>query len=201
MTTGQTRHPVRQMRADARRNRERVLQAARAVFAEDGANASLNKIAQRAEVGAGTLYRHFPTRDALIEAVYRSEVEKLAVHQKRLAATLPPLDALRAWMNLFIDHVAAKALIIPLMETVAGGSARLIEGSRSLIHAAFTASVKRASAQRFAAAFWAIPFAAPRSNFERGQRHPNFQAAVPARVQAHHCATPYRLRWVSGVFC
>ena len=94
----------------------------------------------------GTLYRHFPTRDALIEAVYRSEVEKLAAAEQRFAATMPPLEALRAWMLLFIDHVAGKMLIIPAMDTVAGGSMRLIEGSRSLIHTAFVASVKRAIA-------------------------------------------------------
>ena len=97
-------------------------------------------------IGTGTLYRHFPTRDALIEAVYRSEVEKLAAAEQRFAATMPPLEALRAWMLLFIDHVAGKRLIIPAMDTVAGGSMRLIEGSRSLIHTAFVASVKRAIA-------------------------------------------------------
>ncbi len=66
--------------------------------------------------------------------------------EQRFAATLPPLEALRAWMLLFIDHVAAKTLIIPAMDTVAGGSMRLIEGSRSLIHTAFVTSVKRAIA-------------------------------------------------------
>ncbi len=100
----------------------------------------------RAGIGSGTLYRHFPTRDALIEAVYRSEVEKLADAGQRFAATMPPLEALRAWMLLFIDHVAGKMLIIPAMDTVAGGSVRLIKASRALIHTAFVASVKRAIA-------------------------------------------------------
>src|ERR1700761_2770571 len=98
---------ARKPRADAQRNRERILEVAREIFARDGTAANLDDIARQAAIGPGTLYRHFPTRDALIEAVYRSEVEKLAAHQKRLAANLPPLDALRAWMNLFIDHVAA----------------------------------------------------------------------------------------------
>jgi AcrR family transcriptional regulator len=138
--------PARKPRADAERNRERILEVAKEVFTRDGAAASLDDIARRSGVGNATLYRHFPTRDALIEAVYRNEVEKLAAAEERFAASMPPLEALRAWMLLFIDHVAGKRLIIPAMDTVAGGSMRLIEGSRSLIHSAFVASVKRAIA-------------------------------------------------------
>jgi AcrR family transcriptional regulator len=138
--------PVRKPRADAQRNRERILQVAKEVFTRDGAAASLDDIARQAGIGPGTLYRHFPTRDTLVEAVYRSEVEKLAAAEQRFAATMPPLEALRAWMLLFIEHVSDKRLIIPAMETVAGGFARLIEGSRPLIHTAFVASVKRAIA-------------------------------------------------------
>ncbi len=138
--------PTRKPRADAQRNRERILDVAKEIFTRDGAAASLDEIARHAGIGPGTLYRHFPNRDALIEAVYRNEVEKLAAAEKRFAADMPPLEALRAWMLLFIDHVSAKTLIIPAMDTVAGGSMRLIEGSRSLIHAAFVASVRRAIA-------------------------------------------------------
>jgi len=134
----------RKPRADATRNRERILEVAKEAFTRDGADASLDDIARRSGIGSGTLYRHFPTRDALIEAVYRGEVEKLAESEQCLASTLPPLQALRAWMLLFIDHVAGKLLIIPAMNTVAGGSIRLIEGSRSLIHAAFIRAVERA---------------------------------------------------------
>ncbi len=137
---------VRKPRADAARNRERILEVAKEAFTRDGAEASLDDIARRSGVGSGTLYRHFPTRDSLIEAVYRSEVEKLAESEQRLASTLSPLEALRTWMLLFIDHVAGKLLIIPAMNTVAGGSTRLIEGSRSLVHAAFIRSVERAIA-------------------------------------------------------
>jgi AcrR family transcriptional regulator len=137
---------ARKPRADAQRNRERILEVAKEVFTRDGATASLDDISRRAGIGPGTLYRHFPTRDDLIEAVYRSEVEKLAAAEQRFATTMPPLEALRAWMLLFIDHVAGKMLIIPAMNTVAGGSLRLIEGSRSLIHATFVASVQRAIA-------------------------------------------------------
>jgi AcrR family transcriptional regulator len=139
-------HSSRKPRADAQRNRERILDVAKEIFTRDGAAASLDDIARHAKIGPGTLYRHFPTRDTLIEAVYRSEVEKLAAAEQHFAAAMPPLEALRAWMHLFIDHVSAKTLIIPAMNTVAGGSMRLIEGSRSLIHAAFVASVKRAIA-------------------------------------------------------
>jgi AcrR family transcriptional regulator len=138
--------PARKPRADAARNRERILEVAREAFTRDGASASLDEIARRSGVGSGTLYRHFPTRDTLIEAVYRSEVEKLAAAEQRFADTMPPLEALRSWMLLFIDHVAAKVLIIPAMESVAGGSMRLIEGSRARIHTAFVRAVRRAIA-------------------------------------------------------
>ena len=135
---------VRKPRADAQRNRERILEVARLAFTRHGAEATLDDIARTAAIGPGTLYRHFPTRDALIEAVYRSEVEKLTAAGQRFAATLPPLEALRAWMLLFIDHVADKTLILPAMDTVPGGSLRLIEGARGLIHGAFINLVQRA---------------------------------------------------------
>ncbi len=133
----------RKPRADAQRNRERILEVARLAFTRDGAEAKLDDIARQARIGPGTLYRHFPTRDALIEAVYRSQVEKLTAAAARFSSTMPPLEALRAWMLLFIDHVAGKKLIIPAMDTVAGGSSRLIEGSRGLVHGAFVALVQR----------------------------------------------------------
>lgn len=134
----------RKVRADAQRNRERILEVAKQVFTRNGAAASLDDIARRAGIGSGTLYRHFPSRDALIEAVYRSEVEKLVAAEGRFTATIPPLQALRAWMLLFIDHVSEKKLIIPAMDAVAGGSMRLIESSRDRIHAAFIRLVKGA---------------------------------------------------------
>lgn len=135
---------MRKARADAQRNRARILEVARFVFTQHGAEATLDDIARKANVGPGTLYRHFPTRDALIEAVYRHEVEKLTASGERLAATMRPPEALRAWMLLLIDHVADKKLILPAMETVAGGSERLIEGARGLIHGAFVVLVQRA---------------------------------------------------------
>lgn len=138
------RLPQRKPRADGQRNRERILEVARLAFTRHGAEATFDDIAREAGIGSGTLYRHFPNRDALIEAVYRSEVEKLAAAGQRFGATMPPLEALRAWMLLFIDHVAQKKLFLPAMDTVAGGSMRLIEGARGLVHGAFLALVQRA---------------------------------------------------------
>lgn len=134
----------RKPRADAQRNRDRILEVARDAFTRFGADASLDDIARQAGVGAGTLYRHFPTRDALIEAVYRTEVEKLAAAQRKFAETMPPIEALRAWMLLFVDHIAAKRIIAPALNSVVGGPSRLYEGSHDLIQGAIGALVKRA---------------------------------------------------------
>lgn len=86
------------MRADARRNYERIVATAREVFFEQGVDGPLDDIVKRAGVGAGTLYRHFPTRDVLIEAVYRQEIEDLADRVRMLTEELAPEDALREWM-------------------------------------------------------------------------------------------------------
>ena len=134
----------RKPRSDAQRNRERILEVAKAAFTRFGADASLDDVAKQAGVGAGTLYRHFPTRDVLIEAVYRSEVEKLAAAERRYAETMPPVEALRAWMLLFVDHIAAKQIIAPALNSVVGGASKLYEGSRGLIQPAIEALVKRA---------------------------------------------------------
>lgn len=85
-----------------------------------------------------------PTRDALIEAVYRTEVEKLAAAERNLAETMAPIDALRAWMLLFIDYIAAKHIIAPALNTFVGGASKLYEGSRAQIQGAIEALVKRA---------------------------------------------------------
>ena len=134
----------RKPRADAQRNRVRVLEAAKQAFTRHGGNASLDEIAKDAGVGAGTLYRHFPTRDALIEAVYRTEVEKLAAAEGKFAASLPPLEALRAWMLLFVDYIEAKHIIAPALNTYAGGASKLYESSRAQVSGAIEALVKRA---------------------------------------------------------
>ena len=143
MTT-QSRSATRKPRADAERNRERILEVAKGAFTRYGASASLDDIAKEASVGAGTLYRHFPTRDALIEAVYRTEVEKLATAERKFSEAMAPVDALRAWMLLFVDYIAAKHIIAPALNTCVGGASKLYEGSRAQIQGAIEALVKRA---------------------------------------------------------
>ena len=135
---------ARKPRTDALRNRERILEVAKAAFTRQGANASLDEIAKQAGVGAGTLYRHFPSRDELIEGVYRKEVEKLAAAAAHFAETMSPLEALRAWMLLLVDYIAAKHIIAPALNSVVGGPSRLYEGSRTMIQGAIDELVKRA---------------------------------------------------------
>jgi AcrR family transcriptional regulator len=100
--------PTRKPRADAVRNRDRVLEAAKAVFSAGGAEASLEAVARAAGVGIGTLYRHFPTREALFEAVYLHEVQQLADLAEQLKQQAPPVEALRRWMRSNVKFVATK---------------------------------------------------------------------------------------------
>lgn len=144
MTRKRSKLRGRKPRADAQRNRERILEVAKEVFARSGANTTLDDIAKQAGVGPGTLYRHFPARDALLEAVYRTEVEKLAAAERKFAETMPPLEALRAWMLLFVDYIATKKIIAPALNTLVGGSSKVIETSYTQIHEAIRALVRRA---------------------------------------------------------
>jgi AcrR family transcriptional regulator len=113
-TTSEPVHPeppagaVRPLRADARFNQDRLLEAAARAFARDGSQASLKAIAQDAGVGIGTLYRRFPTRERLIEATYRNETARLCADAAELLRTLPPAQALHAWMERFVDYMATK---------------------------------------------------------------------------------------------
>lgn len=144
MATTRSQSSARKPRTDAQRNRERILETAKEAFTRFGANASLDDIAAQAGVGPGTLYRHFPTRDALIEAVYRTEVEKLATAERGFAEAMPPIEALRAWMLLFVDHIAAKQIIAPALNTLVGGPSKLYEDSRDQIRGAIDSLVRRA---------------------------------------------------------
>jgi len=137
---------VRKPRADARRNREGLLEAAKTAFAEVGAEASLEEIARRAGLGIGTLYRHFPTRDAVVEAVYRREVQQLADAAPRLIESMAPAEALRAWMRLFIDYIAAKRVIAPALKLLVGGGSALYADSGARINEAIALLVERARA-------------------------------------------------------
>jgi AcrR family transcriptional regulator len=110
MTDAKTEAPVlaqRPKRADARRNYEKLVAAAHDAFAQDGTSASLEDIARRAEVGIGTLYRHFPTRQHLLEAVYVEEVEAICRSAEDLA-DLEPWDALSSWLRRFVGFAATK---------------------------------------------------------------------------------------------
>jgi AcrR family transcriptional regulator len=120
---------VRKARADAQRNRIRLLEKAKAAFAEKGSDASLDEIARTAGVGIGTLYRHFPTRDALIAAVYRNETEQLIMAAARLAETHPPVTALREWLLLFVDYMATKQGMSEVLNSLVGGASDLYAAS------------------------------------------------------------------------
>ena len=133
----------RKPRADAQRNRERILEVAKQAFAQHGASASLDEIARQVGVGPGTLYRHFPTREELLREVYRAELEKLAAAEQKFAQTMAPTDALRAWLLLFVDSIAAKQLIAPALNTLLGDPKKVFEASYAKMHEAIRALVKR----------------------------------------------------------
>ena len=137
---------VRKPRADAQRNRERLMAVANAGFAEVGPDVSLDEIARRAGVGIGTLYRHFPTREALVEAVYRHEVDQLAEAATRLSGALRPGEALHEWMRLFVDYITAKKVIVAALASVAGSATALYAVSGERIMAAIHLLVDRARA-------------------------------------------------------
>jgi AcrR family transcriptional regulator len=144
MATKRSQSNPRKPRTDAVRNRERILEVAKEAFTHAGANASLDDIAKEAGVGPGTLYRHFPTRDALLKAVYRTEVEKLAAAEQKFTDTMPPIDALRAWLLFFVDAVATKQIIAPALNTLIGDHKKVFEASYAQMHQAIQALVKRA---------------------------------------------------------
>jgi len=141
---GGPRPPARKPRADAARNRELLLAAAKEVFATVGPDVPLEEIARRADVGIGTFYRHFPTRAAIIEAVYRREVEQLAEAAPRFLNALPPAEALRAWMLGFLDYFAAKRLIAPALSAIVASSPDLYASSSARIREAIGLLVRRA---------------------------------------------------------
>ena len=138
--------PVRTPRADSARNRQLLIDGAKAGFAQVGLNVSLEEIARRAGVGIGTLYRHFPTREAVVEAVYRREVEHLAEAVPQLLQTSPAGEALHKWMHLFVDYIATKRIIAPSLAATAARRSALQTTSGELITSAISTLVKRAIA-------------------------------------------------------
>lgn len=134
------------MRADARRNYERLLVEARALFEEQGPEAPLEDVARRAEVGIGTLYRHFPTRHALQEAVYREQIEALAEEAYELAERTDPADALVRWMRLMMTHAVTKRGLNTALMATLGRESELFATCRNTIRAAADALLTRAKA-------------------------------------------------------
>jgi AcrR family transcriptional regulator len=139
-----SRSTSRKPRADAQRNRERILEVAKEAFTRSGANTSLDDVAKEAGVGPGTLYRHFPTREELLQAVYRSEMEKLAAAERKFSQNMPPIEALRAWLLLFVDAIETKQLIAPVLNALIGDPKKMFAASYAQTQEAIRALVKRA---------------------------------------------------------
>jgi AcrR family transcriptional regulator len=138
--TAQTRKP----RADSARNRQLLIDAAKTGFADAGLNVSLEEIARRAGVGIGTLYRHFPSREAVVEAVYRREVEQLVEAVPQLLETSPAGEALHQWMHLFVNYIATKRLIAPSLAAAVGRTSAPNATPAELITRAISTLVKNA---------------------------------------------------------
>jgi len=136
----------RKPRADALRNRDRVLEAAKAVFSAGGPDASLEAVAKRAGVGIGTLYRHFPTREALFEAVYRREVEQLSELAEQLKNEPEPVEALRRWLRSNVEFVATKKGMAAALTLAAHGMSELYAYSSDRLTKAIGSLLDRAIA-------------------------------------------------------
>ena len=127
---------ARRPRADAERNRARLLDAARAAFASGQASVSLDQVARDAGVGIGTLYRHFPTREALVEALYRKELDDLCASAPALLSAQSSEAALRAWLDRFADYVAAKREMADALRAVFASGAVTVSQARGRLTAA-----------------------------------------------------------------
>jgi AcrR family transcriptional regulator len=134
------------MRADAKRNRARLIEAARSTAREHGADTSLEEIARRAGLGIGTLYRHFPTRLDLLEAVYREDVDALQASADTLVATQSEWDALEEWLGCFVGYAASKRVLFQELVDALGRDSELLTHSRQVINASSSLLVTRAQA-------------------------------------------------------
>jgi AcrR family transcriptional regulator len=134
------------MRADARRNYERLVAVARDAFTERGYEASLDDIARRAGVGPGTLYRHFPTREALLAAVYRGDVEDLAAQAASLAGTRPPREALEAWLRAQLDYIKYKRGLGAAVRTMLANDSATLDYCRDTLRGALAELLDAAQA-------------------------------------------------------
>src|SRR3954452_6628282 len=135
---------ARRPRSDSIRNRERLIEAAAAIFSAGGPDASLEAVARRADVGIGTLYRHFPTREALFEAVYRHEVDHLGELARQLASQAEPVDAVRCWLHANVQLVATKRGMRAALAVAAHGSSELYAYSFERLTNAIGLLLKRA---------------------------------------------------------
>jgi AcrR family transcriptional regulator len=142
---GPAQGAAKRLRSDARRNRERLVAAAALAFQSEGVDTSLEAIARAAGVGIGTLYRHFPTREALIEIVYRREVEALVVAAQELARELPADEALAQWMQRFVDYIAAKRGMGDSLKILFESKSPLFAEVGGLIPSALKSLVERAA--------------------------------------------------------
>ncbi len=124
------------MRADAQRNRDKLLRVAAEAFTDVGVDVPLEEIARRAGVGIGTFYRHFPTREALVVAVYRQQIDDLAAAARELPLVHPPADALREWMHAFVDYAAVKRGMVALLKSMMETDSHLFDDARATLHAA-----------------------------------------------------------------
>jgi AcrR family transcriptional regulator len=139
MSSANPTHPPtieKAMRADARVNREKLLRAAGERFAMHGADVALEAVARAADVGIGTLYRHFPTRESLIEAVYRNEVDQLCSAPAALLSELPADDALEAWMERFVAYATTKRGLLGALKSLAASQSDLFATTRERLLAA-----------------------------------------------------------------
>ncbi|MGE0058996.1 MAG: TetR/AcrR family transcriptional regulator [Dehalococcoidia bacterium] len=161
---------TRPLRADAQRNRDRIIAAATQAFAEEGENVALETIAARADVGVGTFYRHFPNREALVIAAYRQEVDALCAAAPDLLASQPADAALKAWTERFADYIAAKRSMADALCTVAAAEtplfaeaqARILSALKLLLEAGAADGTLRPDAsaedlQRVLSAIWYLP--------------------------------------------
>ncbi|MBW9114031.1 TetR/AcrR family transcriptional regulator [Rhizobium cauense] len=137
------------LRADARRNRDKLAEVAAAAFSETGVETSLEDIARRAGVGIGTLYRHFPSREHLVEVVYRRELESLAAAARELAASHPPDVALEEWMRRFVGYIAAKRGMATSLKILMDSNASLFAEGSGILRGAAEELLSTAAAQGF----------------------------------------------------
>ena len=145
MAADQPSSTARKPRVDAERNRQKLLETARAAFTARGSLVSMEEVARLAGVGIGTLYRHFQTRDALVLEVYRIETAKLLDAARRLAESEAPLDALRSWLLLFVDHLATKVILADAVKSLVGDTSKDDAAATEQLSSSLNLLIKRAA--------------------------------------------------------